>query len=156
MSNINLSAVMIVFAVAVHLLMQFNQDISVSKWLTPFSLTGLLALLMLLLPWMQKGSVVAFMAGYLAIGFLVINLLVLFSLAHLPGQAVKLSSANSVKAGAILLKVLGTGLIMFLSSLVRRLGQGIAQVTMLLLRAWTADGNASQPIPQKLLESGIV
>jgi hypothetical protein len=148
------SAVVTAFVLGLSLLLQFNQNIALPKWLAPFSLGGLLTLLMIILPWMQKGSVLALVVSYLSISFLVLNLLVLFFLALLPGQTVKLSS-DSNKAGTILIRVLGRGLIVLLKSLARRLVQGIAQLAMLGLRAWASHQSANNLVPLKRLESGI-
>jgi hypothetical protein len=148
------SVVVTAFFLGLSLLLQFNQDIALPKWLAPFSLSGLLALLMIILPWMQKGSVLAFVVGYLAIGFLVINLVILFTLAHLPGQTIKLSSASH-QAGTILIGVLGIGLSLLLKSLGRCLGQAVAQLGLWVLRAWTSHRSASHPVLQKRLEHGI-
>ncbi len=150
MSEFNLSVIVTAFAIGIHLLMQFNQDIAVPKWLAPFGLSGLLAVLMVILPWIQKGSFLAFVAGYLMIGFLVINLVVLFSLAHLPGQAVKLSSANSGKAGMILIGCLGTGLVVLLKSFMSLIAWGMTQV-----KTWASDQSTKDTVPQKLLGFGI-
>jgi hypothetical protein len=149
MSEFNLSVIVTAFAIGIHLLMQFNQDISVPKWLAPFGLGGLLAILIVILPWIQKGSFLAFVAGYLAMGFLVINLVILFTLAHLPGQAVKLSSASSRKAGMILIKLLGAGLIVLSKSILESVVWGIAQV-----KTWISCHSKQGTGSQKLLESG--
>lgn len=153
MPEFNQSNVVTAFVLGLSLLLQFNKEMALPKWLAPFSLSGLLAVVMLMLPWMQKGSVLAFVIGYLAIGFLVLNLVILFSLAHLPGQIVKLSSASS-QAGSIVISVLASGLGMVLKSLVRHLVQGVAQLTRLGLRAWASYRNANLGL-QKRLGSGI-
>jgi hypothetical protein len=154
MPEFKLAAIATIFALAVRLLLQFNQGIALPKWLAPFSLTGLLALMMLLLPWIQKGSALAFVVGYVAIGFLVLNLLVLFSLAHLPGKVVKLSSSRSRKAGAMLLGLVGRGLGMLLKTSVGFVAQGMAHISAVVMNAISqrTSGTASQ----KLLGSGIV
>jgi hypothetical protein len=150
MSEFNLSVIVTAFAIGIHLLIQFNQDISVPKWLAPFGLSGLLAVLVVILPWIQKGSVLAFVAGYLVMGFLVINLVILFTLAHLPGQAVKLASASNSKAGAILLGWLGTGLVVLLKFMISLLVWGMTQVKM-----WILAQRTKGIVPQKLLRSAI-
>ncbi|MBW4551502.1 MAG: hypothetical protein KME35_10380 [Aphanocapsa sp. GSE-SYN-MK-11-07L] len=103
MPGCHLSVNATAFAIVIHLLMRFNHDISLPKWLVRFSLGGLLALLMLLLPWIQKESVLAFAVGHLAIGVLILNLAILLTLAHLPGKVVTLSSVRSDQAGTLLL-----------------------------------------------------
>jgi hypothetical protein len=135
MPEFKLAAIATTFALAVRLLLQFNQDISIPKWLAPFSLTGLLALMMLLLPWIQKGSALAFVVGYVAIAFLVINLLILFTLAHLPGKVVKFASESGSQAGAIVVGAVGTGLGVLLKSSVGFLGQRMVQITAFVLSA---------------------
>jgi hypothetical protein len=135
MPEFKLAAIATTFALAVRLLVQVNQGISIPKWLAPIGLTGLLALLMLLLPWMQKGSGLAFVVGYVAIAFLVINLAVLSTLAHLPGTMVKMTSASSSQAGAIVLGAVGTGLRVMFKSSAGFLGQRMVQMTAFVLSA---------------------
>ncbi len=146
------SIVVTVLVLGLSLLLQFNQDIVLPKWLTPFGLGGLLALLMLMLPWMQKGSPLAFVVGYLAIAFLMINLTILFTLAHLPGKTVKLSSASR-KAGSLLLEIVGAGFGVLLQTLIRLAGQGIAQMTAVMLNA--IDKRTKGTAAQKLLGTSL-
>ncbi len=152
MSEINLTAILSAFAIAVHLLMQFNQNIALPKWLAPFGLGGLLALLMLMLPWIQKGSALAFVVGYLTIAFLMINLAILFTLAHLPGKTVKLSLASR-KAGTLLLEVVGTGFGVLLKALMTLIAKGMVQMTAVVLNA--IDKRTKGTAPQKLLGSSL-
>jgi hypothetical protein len=91
--------------------------------------------MMLLLPWIQKGSALAFVVGYVAIAFLVINLLILFTLAHLPGKVVKFASESSSQAGAIVVGAVGTGLGLMLKASVGFLGQRMVQMTAFVLSA---------------------
>ncbi|MBW4549926.1 MAG: hypothetical protein KME35_02225 [Aphanocapsa sp. GSE-SYN-MK-11-07L] len=152
MSRFNLSAIVTAFEIGIRLLTQFNQDISVPKWLAPFGLAGLLALLTVIWPWMQKGSVLALLIGYLTMGFLIINLLILFALAQLPGQAVKLSSASD-RAGKLLLEMLGAGLGVMLKSSVSAVVQGAVQIKAVVLKTIQQKSKAT-PL-QKLLGSSV-
>jgi hypothetical protein len=75
-------------------------------------------------------------AGYLLVATLLVNMLVLFAIAHLPGQQrVSLSSASD-KACTILLKMLGAGLVVWFRALLKALSCGWAQVQALVL--WLA------------------
>ncbi len=153
MSKFNLSAIVTAFEIGIRLLNQFNQDISVPKWLAPFGLAGLLSLLTVIWPWLQKGSVLALIIGYLTMGFLIINLMILFTLAHLPGQAVKLASAKSDQAGKLLVELLGAGLGVMLQSSVSFAVQGVAQIKAVVLKA--IHPKTKSTTPQKLLDSSV-
>ncbi len=111
------SVVVTAFVLGLSLLLQFNQDLALPKWLAPFSLGGLLSVMKEMFPEIQKGSLPAFAIGYLLMGVLVFNMAVLFTVAHLPGKMVILSSSLSAKAGLILLGLLGTGLFLMLKGL---------------------------------------
>jgi hypothetical protein len=153
MSRFNLSEIVTAFEIGLRLLAQFNQDISVPKWLTPFGLAGLLTLLMVIWPWMQKGSILALVIGYLTMGFLLVNLAILFALAHLPGQTVKLCSDKSNQAGKLLIELLGAGLGVMVKSSVSVVVQGAVQIKAVVLKAIQQKSKGATL--QKLLGSSV-
>jgi hypothetical protein len=154
MPELKLATIATSFALVVRLLLQFNQGVALPKWLAPFTLTGLLALMMLLLPWIQKGSTLAFVVGYVAIAFLVINLLILFTLAHLPGKVVKFASESSNQAGAIVVGAVGSGLGVMLKASLRLATQGVAQMKAMVEGAFLARKRSMAA--QKLLGFGTL
>jgi hypothetical protein len=121
MPEFNQSVVVTAFILGLTLLLQFNQDLALPRWLAPFSLRGLLLVMQGIFPQIQRGSMPAFVIGYLLMGVLVFNMVVLFTLAHLPGKMVILSSSLSAKAGLILLGLMGTGLFLLMKGLVNLL-----------------------------------
>jgi hypothetical protein len=121
MSECHQSVVVTAFVLGISLLLQFNQDLALPKWLVPFSLGGLLSIMQRIFPQIQKGSLPAFVMGYLLMGVLVFNMAVLFTVAHLPSKMVALSSPLSAKAGLILLGLFGTGLFLLMKGLLNLL-----------------------------------
>jgi hypothetical protein len=117
MSGFHQSAVVTAFVLGLSLLLQFNQEIALPNWLAPFSLDRLLSVMKGIFPSIQRGSWPAFVVGYLLIGVLVFNMMVLFTVAHLPGKLVALASPISTKAGLVILGLVGTGLFILLKAL---------------------------------------
>jgi hypothetical protein len=133
MPKFNQSVVVTAFVLGLILLLQFNQDLALPRWLAPFSLGRLLSIMQGIFPQIQRGSLPAFVIGYLLMGVLVFNMAVLFTVAHLPGKMVALSSPISAKAGLVVLGLLGTGLWLLLKGLVNLL-VGLVKAIRL---AWT-------------------
>jgi hypothetical protein len=127
MPEFSLSAVAAAFTFAALLSSQFHQDMALPKQFAAFNLGGL-ALLVAILPWIQKGSFLAFVVGYMLVAVLLVNMLFLFAVAHLPGQhRVSLSTA-SAKAGSILLKMVGAGLVVCFQMLLKLVVWGWTQI----------------------------
>jgi hypothetical protein len=139
------------FAFITGLLMQFNQDIALPKWLAPLSLGGLLSVLVVLLPWIEKGSFAAIAIGYLLMGLSIINLAIVFSLAHFPGQTVIGLSSRSTKAGLLLLQMVGVGLAVMLKASAWL----VVGLMAMLVWGWHAQQEGDRPVPQKLLRGAI-
>jgi hypothetical protein len=79
MPKLSLSAVVAGFVMVSALLIKFNQDTVVPDGLSAFRLGGLLGLLLVILPWIQKGDILAFIFGYILIAILLFNAFILFS-----------------------------------------------------------------------------
>jgi hypothetical protein len=141
----------IAFAFITGLLMQFNQDMALPKWLTPLSLGGLLSVLVVLLPWIEKGSFAAIAIGYLLMGLSIINLAIVFSLAHFPGQTVIGLSSRSNKAGLLLLQMVGVGLAVMLKASAWL----VIGLMALLVWGWQSQKEGDGQVPQKLLRGAI-
>jgi hypothetical protein len=146
MSECHQSIVVTAFVLGLSLLLQFNQDLAPPRWLAPFSLSGLLSVMKQIFPQIQKGSLPAFVMGYLLMGVLVFNMTVLFTVAHLPGKAVVLASPISAKAGLIVLGLLGTGLFLLMKGLIKLL---VGLVNGIRL-AWGNYQNAHRMVPHYL------
>ncbi len=146
------SVVVTAFVLGLSLLLQFNQNIALPNWLAPFSLAGLLSVMQGIFPSIQRGSLPAFVIGYLLMGVLIFNMAVLFTLAHLPGKMVALSSPISSKAGLVVLGLLGTGLWLLLKGLINLL---VGLVKALRL-AWENYQSDRRPVPHYLNGSVMI
>jgi hypothetical protein len=143
------------FVFGVDLLEQFHHNLVLPQWLAPLSSGGLLALLLRLMPKIQKGSVSAAVLGYLLMALLIFNTIVLFTLAQLPGQSAIPSSASNVRAGLILLGLFGTGLWAIaqgLAKLMKTSGKHFTNAWQSLITRSASNHQASQ-MPTLLLSS---
>jgi hypothetical protein len=66
-----------VVVASVYLLQTSTKDLSLCRWLSPFSLGWVIASLMFIYPFILKGSWIAMGAGYLLMGALITNTLIL-------------------------------------------------------------------------------
>jgi hypothetical protein len=159
MPNPKLPLLAIAFAFVTGLLMQFNQDMTLPRWLAPLSLGGLLSVLVVLLPWIEKGSFVAIAIGYLLMGLSIMNLAMVFGLAHFPGQTVIGLSSRSTKAGLLLLQMVGVGLAVMLKASAWL----VIGLMAMLVWGWHSQKDSDSPLgrqsqrqgPQKLLRGAI-
>jgi hypothetical protein len=143
------------FVFGVDLLEQFHHNLVLPQWLAPLSSGGLLALLLRLMPKIQKGSISAAVLGYLLMALLIFNTIVLFTLAQLPGQSVIPTSASSLRAGLILLGLFGTGLWAIaqgLTKIMKASGKLFSTAWHLLIARSASRHQASQ-VPTLLLSS---
>jgi hypothetical protein len=152
MSECHQSIVVTAFVLGLSLLLRFNQDLTLPRWLSPFSLGGLLSIMQGIFPKIQRGSIPAFVMGYLLMGVLVFNMVVLFTVAHLPGKVVVLSSSLSAKSGLILIGLLGTGLWLLIKGLFNLL---VGLVNSIRL-AWASYQNNRGVIPHYLNQSAVI
>jgi hypothetical protein len=146
MSGFHQSVVVTAFVLGLGLLLQFNQEIALPNWLAPFGLDRLLSVMNRVFPAIQRGSWLAFVVGYLLIGVLMFNMMVLFTIAHLPGKLVALSSPLSAKAGLVMLGLLGTGLFLLLKALFN----GLAWVIVELKAAYHHAKTSGDSMPRYL------
>jgi hypothetical protein len=86
---------------SVYLLQSATKDLSLCRWLTPFSLGWVIASLMFIYPFVLKGSWVAMGAGYLLMGVLIVNTLLLSVLSKMPRQIVSFKSQGLETVGLI-------------------------------------------------------
>jgi len=110
------------------LLASFNQGVTLRGWLAPLKLAWLLPMLVLALNLGLKESLPGFMVlpalilSYLLLGTLLLHTLVLYVLSRLPGQLATLTSAESVKAGGLLLRLSAVGFGILLKNILVLLG----------------------------------
>jgi hypothetical protein len=88
MSDLNMTAVVLGFALVIALFTKLHRRMSVPAWLSPLKLDGLVGVLEMIMPWIQKGKALAFVVGYLVMVLLLLNasllvvLLLLNQLSH--------------------------------------------------------------------------
>jgi hypothetical protein len=152
MPEFNQSIVVTAFVLGLSLLLQFNQNLALPKWLAPFSLGVLLSVMQGIFPQIQKGSLPAFVMGYLLMGILIFNMTVLLTVAHLPGKIVALSSPISTKAGLVVLGLLGTGLWLLMKGLINLLVELVKAIRL----AWGNYQRDRRTVPCYLNESGMI
>lgn len=125
------SAVLVLMA---QLLASFNEGLTLRGWLAPLKLAWLLPVLILALNIGLKGSLPGFivlpalMLSYLLLGTLLLRTLVLYVLSQLPGQFATLTSAESVRAGGLLLRLSLVGLGILLKNILVLLGCLLAAI----------------------------
>jgi hypothetical protein len=111
MLDLDLYTVLAIFIVSsLQILHCFSQEITLNKWLAPFSIGWILSGLALALPMVQKGSVVSVAAVYFLLGALIVNTLVLSACSRLPAKVVEFKSPMIERVGGMFLKLMGRGL----------------------------------------------
>ena len=103
-------------AVIVYLLQTSTEDLKLCQWLSPLKLGWIIAALSFVYPFVQKGSKIALGAGYVLMGALVFNTLILGFLSVLPNQVVSFKSEGVQTMGMIFVVFLGTGLFVLLKT----------------------------------------
>jgi hypothetical protein len=73
MSDLNMTVVVVGFALVIALLTKFQKNTTVPAWMSPLKLGGLVGLLAKMLPWIQKGKICAVVLGYLMVVVLLFN-----------------------------------------------------------------------------------
>lgn len=86
---------------SVYLLQNATQDLSMSRWLSPFSLGWIITGLLFIHPLVLKGSWLAMGSAYLLIGVLIVNTLLLSAASIIPNQIVSYKCAELEKVGLI-------------------------------------------------------
>jgi hypothetical protein len=111
MTDLDLYTAIAIFIVSsLQILHRFTQETRLSRWLAPFSLGWILSGLVMVLPMVQKGSLLSVAAVYFLLGALILNTLVLFTCSQLPTRIVDFKSPTVEMMGGILLKLMGRGL----------------------------------------------
>jgi hypothetical protein len=111
MLDLDLYTALAIFIVSsLQILHYFSQETTLNKWLVPFSIGWILSGLALVLPMVQKGSLVSVVAVYFLIGALIVNTLVLSTCSRLPASVIAFKSPTIERVGGIFLKLMGRGL----------------------------------------------
>jgi hypothetical protein len=112
-----------VVVASVYLLQNAMKDVSLCRWLSPFSLGWVIASLIFIYPFVLKGSWIAMGAGYLLIGVLIVNTLILSVMSKMPRQVVSFKSQGLEKMGLIFTGFLFAGVIVLLKNGLTALSQ---------------------------------
>jgi hypothetical protein len=122
------SLVSVILVLMAQMLVSFNQGISLKGWLASLKMAWLVPVLLLVLNIGLKGSLPGFIVlpalvvSYLLLGTLLLHTLVLYVISQFPGQLATLTSAESVKAGGLLLRLSFVGLGILLKNILVLLG----------------------------------
>jgi hypothetical protein len=117
MLDLDLYTLIAVFIVtSVNLLKCSSRELTLNKWLTPFSVGWILAGLTMFLPMVQKGSLGPVAVTYFLIGALIVNTLVLSVCSRLPNRIVDVKSPSVEMMGGVILKLMSRGVYVVLKS----------------------------------------
>lgn len=117
MFDLDLYTLIAVFIVtSVNLLKCSSRELTLNKWLTPFSVGWILSGLTMFLPLVQKGSLGPVAVTYFLIGALIVNTLVLSVCSRLPNRIMDLKSPSVEMMGGVILKLMGRGVYVVLKS----------------------------------------
>jgi hypothetical protein len=117
MFDLDLYTLIAVFIVtSVNLLKCSSRELTLNKWLAPFSVGWILSGLTMFLPMVQKGSLVSVAVTYFLIGALIVNTLVLSVCSRLPNRIVDVKSPTVEMMGEVILKLIGRGVYVLLKS----------------------------------------
>lgn len=105
-----------VVVASVYLLQNTTKDLSLCRWLSPFSLGWVIASLIFIYPSILKGSWVAMGAGYLLMGVLIVNTLILSVMSKMPRQVVSFKSQGLETVGWIFTGFLFAGFAILLKN----------------------------------------
>jgi hypothetical protein len=103
-----------VVVASVYLLQNSTKDVSLCRWLSPFSLGWVIASLLFIYPFALKGSWFAMGAVYLLTGALIANTLILSIMSLMPGCVVAFKSKGLEKMGLIFTSCLFAGFVILL------------------------------------------
>ena len=117
MFDLDLYTLIAVFIVtSVNLLKCSSRELTLNKWLAPFSVGWILSGLTMFLPLVQKGSLGPVAVTYFLIGALIVNTLVLSMCSRLPNRIVDVKSPSVEMMGGVILKLMGCGVYVVLKS----------------------------------------
>jgi hypothetical protein len=126
MLDIDLYTAIAVFIVgSINLLKCSRHEITLNRWLFPFSVGWILSGLTMFLPMVNKGAIAPIAAVYFLMGALIINTLVLSFCSKLPNQVVDLKSPTIEMMGGVIAKLIGAGLYVILKDVAIALVQWI-------------------------------
>jgi O-antigen/teichoic acid export membrane protein len=126
MLDIDLYTAIAVFIVgSINLLKCSKHEITLNRWLSPFSVGWILSGLTMFLPMVQKGAIAPMAAVYFLIGVLIANTLVLSFCSRLPNRMVDLKSPTVEMMGGVIVKLIGAGLYVMLKDMAIALFQWI-------------------------------
>jgi hypothetical protein len=103
-----------VVVASVYLLQNSTKDLSLCRWLSPFSLGWIIASLIFIYPFILKGSWLAMGAAYLLMGALITNTLILSVMSIMPGRVVDFKSKGLEAMGLIFTSCIFTGSVLLL------------------------------------------
>jgi hypothetical protein len=117
MFDLDLYTLIAVFIVtSVNLLKCSSRELTLNKWLAPFSVGWILSGLTMFLPMVQKGALGPVAVTYFLIGALIVNTLVLSVCSRLPNRIVDVKSPSVEMMGGVILKLIGRGVYVLLKS----------------------------------------
>ncbi len=103
-----------VVVASVYLLQSATEDVSLCRWLSPFSLGWVIASLMFIYPFVLKGSWLAMGAAYLLMGALITNTLILSVMSIVPQRFVDFKSKGLETIGLVYTGCIFTGFVLLL------------------------------------------
>jgi hypothetical protein len=117
MFDLDLYTLIAVFIVtSINLLKCSSRELTLNKWLAPFSVGWILSGLTMFLPMVQKGALGPVAVTYFLIGALILNTLVLSVCSRLPNRIVDVKSPTVEMMGGVILKLMGRGVYVLLKS----------------------------------------
>jgi hypothetical protein len=117
MFDLDLYTLIAVFIVtSINLLKCSSRELTLNKWLAPFSVGWILSGLTMFLPMVQKGALGPVAVTYFLIGALIVNTLVLSVCSRLPNRIVDVKSPSVEMMGGVILKLMGRGVYVLLKS----------------------------------------
>jgi hypothetical protein len=112
-----------VVVASVYLLQNATKDLPMGRWLSPFSVGWIIAALMLIYPFVLKGSWMAMGAGYLLMGMLMVNTLVLSLVSKMPSRVISYKSEELEKVGLMVTGFICAGLVLLFKQCWMSVGQ---------------------------------
>lgn len=99
-----------VVVASLYLLRASMKEVHLCHWLSPLHLGWIITGLLFIFPFIQKGSWLAMGVGYVLMGVLIVNTLILGFLSVLPNRLVSVKSKGIESMGFVIMSVLCTGL----------------------------------------------
>jgi hypothetical protein len=112
-----------VVVASVYLLQDATKALPLCRWLSPFSLGWIIASLILIYPFVLKGSWMAMGAGYLLMSVLIVNTLVLSLVSKMPSRVISYKSEGLEKVGLMFTGFVFAGLVVLFKQCLISVGQ---------------------------------